>query len=70
MLASKVRLSSLKTYDDHLNAINDIEADYLNSFGNLDHWCSGRTTTLRAGAVAKIQKINDRILSGVCTLHG
>ena len=61
MKASKVRLSSLKTLTDHYDAIEDIERDYNNSYGGLDRWLSGYTTTLKTGAASKIAKIEARI---------
>lgn len=50
MKASKIKLSFLKTLDDHLEAINDIESDYVNSYGGLDRWMSGHTTSLKTNA--------------------
>ena len=61
MKASKIKLSFLKTLDDHLEAINDIESDYVNSYGGLDRWLSGHTTSLKTNAQNKIDKINARI---------
>ena len=61
MLASKARLSSLTTLAACCDAIESIENDYNNYHGGLERWNSGRTTTLKAGAVKKIAAINVRL---------
>jgi len=61
MKAKDIRLSTLKTYNDCMQAIDDIETDYHNSFGGLKWWCSGNITYLKPAAIKKIKQINARI---------
>lgn len=67
MKANQVRLSSLKTLGDHIDAIVSIETDYSNSYGGLERWNSGHITTLRPSAVNKIAKIEARINRLFCS---
>jgi|GEM_PF-4529449 len=58
MRHTDIRLTALKTYQDHANAIDLIESDSRNSNGD---WHNCGATELKRGAIAKIASINARI---------
>jgi hypothetical protein len=63
MNASKIRLSDLESYDDCEAAMEAIEKDHGNYYGDLKHWFSGHVTILKEGPkkkIAAIQRKQDR----------
>ena len=61
MRASEIRLNSLKTLGDHLDAIESIETDYKNHYGGLERWNSGYETIMMKTAKDKVNKIEARM---------
>ncbi len=60
MKATEVKLRTLITPSDHLEAIDSIENDHRNSHGDLKHWQSGKETFLTEAAKTKIAQIYKR----------
>lgn len=61
MKATKVKLSALTTFEEHLKAIESIEHDYENCVGGIRAWRSGYETYLTDAAKKKIAAIEKRI---------
>lgn len=70
MKAASVRLASLKTFNDCLEAIESIENDYQNVLGGLKAWNSGRETTLTREAQKKIKAIETKMGTLPCSECG
>ena len=61
MLASRVLLKDLTTFQECDKAIKAIEGNRKNYYGDLAHWLSGRETILKVSAKKKIDSINRKI---------
>ena len=61
MKAAQIKIASLETYDDCLEAISCIEGDYQNVVGGLEAWRSGYETRLTKSAENKIRAIRGKI---------
>lgn len=69
MKYTDIRLSDLRTYEDHQDAISSIESNFKNYIGGIGRWNSGLETVLLNGAkkkIASIQAREDRLFP-VCT---